>query len=319
MKYFFDESGRFTVKNPGPHNMVGIAFPEVFERELRQFYVEFTASLISKEFKNGEPKGYLLLPKSREKLFTFLNKNSWLQISVCLTDSEFNSEYQVQQYRKEQLAIYKNQLLDPVFKNQPKEKIDLQKALIKDVDINGGLSDVHFIKGLLLMHTLFTLLVGSFNYYSAEIYDENWENLFLCFDRQDKNIITKMENWVNKEFMNLITDYSSNNKPILPSEWFNRNHPILRDYKMDGENALDLNKMFEDKFNYEDSQSYYQLQIVDWISNTLYFVFKSELSQKFINEISDNLVKQSNANFHLACFGNTDNSALLNKYRNFLE
>ena len=275
MKYFFDESGSFAVKNPGPHILVGIVYPDVFENKLKKFFDEYVHSLISKEFEKDEPKGQLLSLESREKLFSFLNNNSWLRIGVSLTDSEFNYEYQIQQYRIEQVNIYRNQFSDPNFQSQSDELKNLQKKLIDDLNIKGGLSDVLIVKGLLLMHTLYSLLIESLKYYTAEVYDNNWNKLSVCFDRQDKNIITRMEDWVNREFLNLITVHNAKNPIELDTNWFIRNHPILK-FRDGNKDKLNLNEMFEDRFTFEFSEKSFQLQIVDWISNTLFKVIKNE-------------------------------------------
>jgi hypothetical protein len=315
MKYFFDESGSFAVKNPGPHIMVGIAYPEVFENKFKIFYDEFIKSLKPNEFEKGEPKGQLLLFESREKLFSFLKDNSWLNISVSLTDSEFNSEYQINQYRIEQIDYYKQQLVDPNYKCK---SVELTK-LLADFNIKGGLSDVQINKGLLLMHTLLSLLIGSLKNFTGEVYDNDWESFLICFDRLDKNTITKMEDWVMRDFINLFTDYSIKNNIELNHNWFTRNHPVLINFRIDNENSLDLNKMFKDKFLFESSEKCFQLQIVDWISNSLFKVIKKEFSHKFLDMIEDNLIKYNNAKIRVVAFGSTNSLTLLNKYKDFLQ
>lgn len=319
MKYYFDESGSFAVKNPGPHIMVGIVYPDVFEKKLQRFYNNFINSLTKEEFVKNEPKGQLLLIRSRKKLFSFLNDNSWLKISVCLTDSEFNAEQQVQKYRRDQLNIYEQQLLDPEFQSQSMELKNLQKKLIRDINIEGGLSDVHVVKGLLLMHTLFSSLIGSLKYYTEEIYDNDWKNFFVCFDRQDKNIITRMEDWVNREFLNLITVYNSKNPIELDPAWRDRNHPILRKYKDQNQDKLNLSEMFKNKFLFEHSENSFQLQIVDWISNTLFKVFKGELAKEFFDMLEYNLIKNNDTGIILVKFDTTDSLTLYNRYRIFLQ
>jgi hypothetical protein len=314
MKYYFDESGQFAVKIPGPHIMVGIAYPNLFDKKLKKFYDEFVNFLKQNEFEKGEPKGKLLQPDSREKLFSFISDNSWLKISVSLTDSEYNSVSQVQQYRDEQINIYKNQLSDPQFKSILNE---LNK-LIKDFNRESGLSDVLIVKGLLLMHTLLASLIGSLEYFTEEVYDDDWGNFVICFDRLDKNTITKMEDWVMRDFINLFTDYSSKNNIELNHDWFTRNHPLLKNYRNDYENSLDLNKMFKDKILFEFSEKCFQLQIVDWISNSLFKVVKKELSHKYLDMIDDNLIKFNNTKIRVVAFSTTDNLALLNKYKDFL-
>jgi len=319
MKYFFDESGSFAVKNPGPHIMIGLVYPDIFEKRLRAFYDDFISSLTPEEYEKGEPKGQLLSYKSREKLFKYLNDNSWLRISICLTDSEFNSEYQVQQYRIEQVDIYKKQLLDPNFQSQSEELKNLQSKLINDMNIVGGLNNVLIVKGLLLMHTLFSLFIGSLKYFTEDVYDDYWESFFVCYDRQDKNVITRMEDWVNREFMNLITVYNLKNPIELNPEWFERNHPLLKNFR-DGKNdRLNLNQMFKDRFSFESSENSFQLQFVDWISNTLFKVFKIELPDDYFNSIADNLIKYNDAKIHLIRFKDTDSVALYNKYKAYLQ
>ena len=92
MNFYFDESGSFEVRNPGPHIMVGILFPENKEDELINFYTNFVANLSPNEFVNNEPKGSALNDNSREQLFNFLANNNWIRIAISLTDSEFNNE-----------------------------------------------------------------------------------------------------------------------------------------------------------------------------------------------------------------------------------
>jgi len=319
MKYFFDESGSFAVKNPGPHIMVGIVYADVFEKRLKSFYDEFIRTLTSDEYEKNEPKGRLLSLASRERLIYFLNNNSWLRISVSLTDSEFNSEYQIEQYRIEQFNIYLNQLLDPEFQSQSEELKNLQNKLLKDINIKGGLSNVHIVKGLLLMHTLFSLFIGSLKYFTEEVYDSDWEKLFVCFDRLDKNVITRMEDWVNREFLNLITVYNSKNPIELNQEWFERNHTVLSKYRDGNENRLNLNQMFKDKFLFENSENSFQLQIVDWICNTLLKVFLNQLPQTFLNLIEGNVIKYNGAKIHLVKFETTNSLLLFNKYKHYLQ
>jgi len=316
MKFFFDESGSFAVKNPGPHIMVGLVYPELFENKLKKFFSEYVSSLTPEEFDKDEPKGQLLSLKSRKKLFSFLNDNSWLKIGVSLTDSEFNSVYEIQQYRNEQLSIYKNQFSDPIFQGESEELINLQK-LIDDFSINDGLNNVLIVKGLLLMYTLYSLFIASLNYYTAEVYDNNWHKLSVCFDRLDKNIITRMENWVNREFLNLITVRNAKNPIELDTNWFMRNHPILK-FRDGKEDRLILNKMFKDKFTFEFSDNSFQLQIVDWISNTLFKVIKKELPIQFLNSIEDNLIKYNGAKIHVMVFSNINPHPYYNKYKDFL-
>lgn len=314
MKFFFDESGSFAVKNPGPHTLIGMQYPDVFDNKLGNFYKDFVNSLKPSEFVNGEPKGTELSLSSREKLFLFLNDNSWLKIAVSLTDSEFNSVQQVQQYRKEQVDLYYSQILDPIFQS----KIPELNSLIDDMQLNKGLSDVQVIKGLLLMHNLFALFINSFNSFPEEVYDDDWKTFELNFDRQDKVIITRMEHWINKEFISLITVYNAKSPIELPDEWFSREHPILKLYRDGNEDRLLLDKMFINGFNFPSSNNSFQLQITDWISNTLFKVFKKELSVDFLNSITSNLVRHSTSRIHLITFTTSDSNAIYNKYKEFL-
>ncbi len=314
MKFFFDESGSFAVKNPGPHSLVGIQYPDVFENKLSEFYKGFVNLLSPSEFVNGEPKGKALTLNSREKLFSYLNDNSWLKIAVSLTDSEFNSESQIQQYRAEQVKISEDQILDPAFQSKLNELTDLKD----DMQVKNGLSDVQVIKGLLLMHNLFDLFINSFESFTGKVYDNDWEKFDLNFDRQDKTNITRMERWVNREFINLITVYNEKNPIELHPDWYIRNHPILKIYRDGNEDRLLLNKMFMNGFNFLTSEDSFQIQLADWISNTLFKVFKKELSINFLKMITSNLVRNNSSKIHLIAFKNSDMKAIYNKYKEFL-
>lgn len=314
MKFYFDESGSFAVKNPGPHLLVGIQYPEVFENNLSGFYKEFVGLLNPSEFVNGEPKGQVLSDDSRNKLFSYLNDNSWLRIALSLTDSEFNGVLQIQKYREEQIKIYENQILDTAFQSKLVELHNVKD----DMQIRKGLSDVQVIKGLLLMDNLFALFINAFNYFTEEVYDDNWTNFDLNFDRQDKTNISRMERWVNREFISLITAHNEKNPVELHSDWYSRNHPILLKYRDGNEDRLLLDEMFSNGFNFLSSEDTFQLQITDWISNTLFKVFKKELSIDFLDKITSNLVGHKLSRIQLMYFKGSDDIAIVNKYKEFL-
>lgn len=315
MKFYFDESGRFTVKNPAVHTLVGILYPDYFEEKLSEFYKNFVNSLSTNEFVEGEPKGFALSSDSRVKLFSFLKDNCWLRIAVSLTDSEYNSVSQIQQYRNEQVQIYKDQIDDPAFQSQ---RTELSK-LIDDMEVNNGLNDVLVIKGLLLMNNLRALFIHALQYFTDEIYDDDWKNLEPFFDQQDKNNLTKMERWVLNEFPYLISHYSSIKPITLHPDWYSRKHPFVTNYGDINDDKLLLDSIFKNGFKFLDSKSSFQLQITDWISNTLYRVFKNELTSDFINDISSNLAKNNQAKIHLIAFKNTDQQELCNKYKKYLQ
>jgi hypothetical protein len=317
MKYFFDESGSYNVKNPGPHIMVGISYPDVFEKRLHDFYDKFISSLLPDEFVNNEPKGQVLTIKSRDRLFDFLNDNSWLRIVVGLTDSEFNSEQQIRKYRKEQIELYEKQLLDPEFKSQPLALHEFQQKAIKDINIKGGLSDVQIIKGQLLMLSLNASLRGSLTYFTENVYDESWNDLYVCYDRQDIEI-TRMEKWVNREWLNWITNDNSKNPIEISPDWGIRNHPIIKKYKDENNNSLNLSEMFGKGIVFEDSKNSFQLQIVDWISNTVFKIIKKEIKIEFLAKIKHNMIKYNNSIFHVVRFDTTDCVALIIKYNELL-
>lgn len=318
MKYFFDESGGFIVTNPSFHIMTGIAYPDVFEERLNIFYEEFIKKLKPEEFdKIGEAKGRLLLLESRERLFLFLKENNWLRISISLTDSEYNSENEIKKYRDEQIKLLNLQKSDPMFQSQSEELKMLQTKLINDINTYDGLNDVLIIKGLLLMHTLSTLFIDSLQHFTAEVFDDSWEDMLVCFDRQDKSNITPLEDWVNREFLNVITVCIPN--PMeLNQDWIERNHPLIKKSRNEGENSLDLKKIFNNNFLFASSEKYFQLQIVDWISNTLFRVFKGKLHKIFFDFVYDNLIKYNNAKINVVRFESTNSEKLFTKYKEFL-
>lgn len=77
--------------------------------------------------------------------------------------------------------------------------------------------------------------------------------------------------------------------------------------------------MFKDRFFFEFSEKCFQLQIVDWISNTIFQILKGKIAFEFINIIEDNLFKFNGAKLHIVRFETTDKNGLYNKYKKFLE
>jgi hypothetical protein len=165
---------------------------------------------------------------------------------------------------------------------------------------------------------LYSLFINAFYSFTDRIYDDNWKIFDLNFDRQEKLSITKMERWINIEFNNLITVNNARRPIELHPDWYLRNHPILKLFRDGNENSFLLNKMFIKGFNFLSSEYSYQIQIVDWISNTLFKVFKKDLSIDFLNMLSSNLIRNNNSRIHLVVFTNSDKDAIYNKYKDFL-
>ena len=285
MNFYFDESGSFEVRNPGPHIMVGILFPENKEDELINFYTNFVANLSPNEFVNNEPKGSALNDNSREQLFNFLANNNWIRIAISLTDSEFNNETVIRAFKNEQLNLYRANLIAQ--QNADEALINLQNQLIDDIQ---RLNEVLIVKGFLLMHTIYALLKDCVNAFEDQIYDNCWNDFALTFDRQNRNTITRMENWVNAEFMHFISENNQNNPIVFPSSWENRDHPFILNFRDGNNQRLILNNIFANRFSFEDSSQTQGLQIVDWISNTVYQIFRLNRPVNLLNRVNNNLV-----------------------------
>ena len=90
MKFYFDESGRFTLpNNPLQHRaavVVGVAVSELIEDELRQGFQEFVAGLSDDEKNEGEPKGRLLKLRSRSDFCDLLAGIDGVQLTPVTLD-----------------------------------------------------------------------------------------------------------------------------------------------------------------------------------------------------------------------------------------
>lgn len=315
MKFYFDESGSFSVKNPGPHIMVGILFPENKENELRKFFNSFISNLSPNEFINNEPKGSSLNDNSREQLFNYIRNNNWLRIAISLTDSEFNDENVIQGFKNAQLDLYQQNLINQQNLNADNDLLNLQNQLITNIQ---NLNEVLIVKGFLLMHTLYALLRNSVNAFESQEFDECWRDFSLTFDRQNRDTITPMENWVNLEFMHFISENNRENPIELPASWENRNHPFIANFRDGINQRLVLNNIFSNRFQFEDSTQTYGLQIVDCISNTVFKVFRFLSPIELLDRINNNLVGYRNTRINLIQFYNADALGLQRKYQDFL-
>ena len=169
MKFYFDDSGSFSVTEPAPHVMLGVLLPDIRESDFLSFHKQLVGTLKTDEFQDGEPKGSKLTDDSRMTLFKYLASNSWIRVAVSISDSEFNDKRQIQGYRQEQVKLYEADFLNGRASGAPKEVIQLQLDLLKAT--KDGISDVQFVKGLLLFRTLHALLHNSISMFQSANFD----------------------------------------------------------------------------------------------------------------------------------------------------
>ena len=314
MKFYFDDSGSFSVTQAAPHVMLGVLIPDAKETDFLDFHSQFIKTLKPEEFKNEEPKGSSLTDSSREKLFAYLSENPWIRICATISDSEFNNEEQIKGYRAKQVELYEADYKNGLESKVPKEVAELQKDLLEAT--RGGISDVQFVKGLLLFNSLSSLLLNSIASYQDSAYDRSWLKFEIVFDRQDKNIITPMEKWINREFMHFIEVHSGT--VTLPESWANREHPFISIFKDGTNNRFVLNKIFKDGFQFEDSKASPGLQYSDWISNTVRQVVYRKRDPVWLDKIRPNLVGRDKARIILAQIYKADMNGIYNKYKDLM-
>lgn len=314
MKFYFDDSGSFSVTQPAPHVMLGVLIPERKENEFLSFHKQFVTRLKPEEFKDDEPKGSKLTDQSRTNLFEFLSKNSWIRIAVSLSDSEFNNQAQIQGYRQEQVKLYQADFDSGLASGAPKELVELQRALLEAT--KGGISDVQFVKGLLLFQTVYALLSNSVEVFQSEEFDSSWQQFQIVFDRQDSTSITPMEHWINNEFMHFIQEHA---EPFtVPDAWMTREHPFMTKFRDGTNNRLVLNRIFHDRFQFWDSKDTPGLQYADWIGNTARQVLYRKRDPKYLDIIRPNLVGHKKTRLNLAHIYKADMMGIFNKYKDLL-
>jgi hypothetical protein len=317
MKFYFDDSGSFSVTQSAPHVMLGVLIPDVKEKEFLNFYSTFIKTLEPEEFKDDEPKGSLLKDSSRKRLFQYLSSNPWIRIATSVSDSEFNNEKQIQGYRIEQVKLYEADFKNGLANKVPPDLAQLQSDLLEATKGGkGGISDVQFVKGLLLFSCVQALLQDSITTYEDAIYDSSWRKFDITFDRQDKNIITKMEKWINKEFMHFIQEHSV--PFVVPDSWSIRQHPFMSSFRDGSNNRLVLNAIFKDRFQFEDSKSSPGLQYADWISNTVRQVVFRKRDPSYLDLLRPNLVGRGKARLLLVQIFQADMNAIHSKYKDLL-
>lgn len=316
MKFYFDDSGSFSVTASAPHVIAGVLIPDVHETTFRDFHDQFVGTLETQEFKNGEPKGFLLREASRTRLFEFIGNNPWIRIAPVLTDSEFNDQTQIQGYRAEQVKLYEDHLRQGGDKQASEKLNKLQLDLLQAT--RDGISDVQFVKGLTLFYALYALLRNCTIIFQGREYDECWKGFEITLDKQDENIITPMEIWINNEFKHFIQEHASEDPIEIPLEWKERNHPFLDKFLDRTQDRFVLNRIFVGGFKFEDSKSHVGLHYADWIVNTLGQVFRRKRDRKFLEMLSSNLVGYGRTRIILTRIYRADTDGIRRKYGDFL-
>ena len=116
----------------------------------------------------------------------------------------------------------------------------------------------------------------------------------------------------------MFSENNQNNPIVFPSSWENRDHPFILNFRDGNNQRLILNNIFANRFSFEDSSQTQGLQIVDWISNTVYQIFRLNRPVNLLNRVNNNLVGFRDTRINLMKFYNADAFGLWNKYLQFL-
>ncbi len=261
MKFFFDESGDFTLHDPSKDKyavVAGVAFPETEAPTLEHAYANFLSCLSTTERKNGEPKGALLRPDSRRQFADFLGSFQDVIAFVVILDLKAS--------RNEIIAGLPEGMRDALLQQSERCIHESMRAsvelLAKQV---ANLSSEQFSR----LFTLGQAIIGTLNaaniHYLDAHHATNYEIMSFELDQ-----VANREKIVFDILLRLWIPTWTHHEPLILVEGVHDvpGHPLTTKYGSAEE--IVGKKLVSDNLTFVDSRNCVGVQMADIIANTVY-------------------------------------------------
>jgi len=259
MKFFFDESGTFSVPHDRQQHAVGIVVgvivPETHEGELWDRFRKFVASLPASAVKNNEPKGHLLDEEARRAFAIMVSEMEG--ILICPTILDLTS-------MAGRAAKIRDKVVDKLATTATQCE---HKSMRGEVSLLGrqfgNLSpEVGFRLGA-WAQCIKRCIDDSVFFHSGPEFHDCWTNTNMTFeiDAVQPNTGSREEQVFTRMLPMWVTARCRKEPIVLIEEIHTENHPFVRQW--DTESGIDLGKMFRGNVRFCLSHESTGLQIAD--------------------------------------------------------
>lgn len=260
MKIFIDESGDFSLpSNPEDHAVgivVGIVIPDENETEILDRFKCFLAQLSRSEFKNGEPKGYLLSDESRKSLadlFFDFDHILVCPIMLDITSLACCGAVQIKESLVKKLREWASLCKHETLRSEVK--------LLERQVSNRKMSLPVVLRLVTWARCIMRCLQDSVIFHSRPEYHSSWEKLRFEIDPVRPGTSSRETQVFEKLLPAWITGWSLNTPLTMIEEIHSKNHPFVQNWVID--EGIDVGKMLRDNVHYPESQSSLGLQMAD--------------------------------------------------------
>lgn len=265
MKFYFDESGEFSIpsdKNKHAVSIVmGVAISEMILNQLFNDFKKFLLNLKSCELENGEPKGYLLTNNHKKDFCDLLAEFDGISLTPVTLDLSLLSNSQYLNTSK----IFSDYLAGYSIKMKYKKAQDQLLLLSKQYK---NLSNQQALRIYSIAYCFKMALEHSFLFLSNRGHENSWESVRFEIDRVQKNTNSREEKVFSILILGWLDGWSRELPIYFVKEIHTRDHPLVKKYG--DENGVDIAKMIKNNIYWGNSKNSLGLQIADIASNIVF-------------------------------------------------
>jgi hypothetical protein len=265
MQIYFDESGDFRPVTLGTEKfcfILGVIVPETSMHQLKTDFDLFVGKLSRNEFLNREPKGSRLSLEHRRLLLEILEAHrnvSIIPISVNLGCNDA-SYYSAAPLRIRSL-IESNLHIESTYMTTP-QRAEFAKRI-------GKLSSVALTRLISYLIAVLKSVEAIASRYHCKQFHGSYKPITVTFDHIGKT--GGREELILKDGIFGWIDHWSRRMPLKRDASVDESHPLFALYgdKKEGQLVFDLKKMLDGKIDFADSKLVWQIQLADFLANTL--------------------------------------------------
>lgn len=264
MKFYFDESGRFTLpNNPLQHRasvVVGVAVSELIEDELREGFKEFVAGLSEDEKSGEEPKGSLLKLRSRSDFCDLLAGIDGVQLTPVTLDMNILGEHATSMPTELGEHIVDQAELC-VYESMRNYLHGLSKRI-------AGLSPAQMWRLFAWANAFREALHHAVLFLSDQGHEDSWHDARFEVDAVEQKT-DAIENSVFKDIiLGWLESWSRRNPMEYIEEIHTAEHPFVKNF--DSGKDIDLSKLIGGNIHFVDSAKSWGVQIADIAANIVF-------------------------------------------------
>lgn len=258
MRFFFDESGDFTVpSNTFEHRasvVVGVSVSELVEEGLQESYAAFVEGLADEKKHNGEPKGRLFDPKDCHRFCRMLAENADAYVTPVTLDLTcfLNNEHEA--LPKKMKEILQQQSLECIHETMRDETALLGRQL-------GNLSSEQALRIAALAYCFQETVRDAVMFLSCRGHEGAWEKLSFEIDAAQRRPGSREHAVFSIMLLSWLTAWSRSHPLPLVKEIHTSDHPFVRLYER--EEGIDLGKIVRGNLHWVDSSTSWGIQIAD--------------------------------------------------------